>query len=327
MVRRMAEGHEEAVGPVIGRKDIEAAAGRINGRVRTTPTVALEAGAWGVDARLFLKLESLQHTGSFKPRGALNRLLSNPLSPAGVVAASGGNHGAAVAYAAKELGTRAEVFVPELCPPAKLALIRRYGAEVTVGGQFYAEALEASLLRAEETGALGVHAYDQPEIVAGQGTLGREFAQQMPDLDTVLVAVGGGGLIGGIAAWFRGDARVVAVEPEGAPTLFRALEAGGPVDVEVGGVAADSLGARRLEEVSFCIAREHVDEAVLVPDAEIGAAQRALWRDLRLVTEPGGATALAPLLSGGYVPEVGERVGVVICGANTDPITLSEPVP
>jgi threonine dehydratase len=240
-----------------------------------------------------------------------------------VVAASGGNHGAAVAWAARRLGARAEVFVPELCPPAKLALIRRHGAKATVGGRFYADALEVSRVRAEETGALVVHAYDQPEVVAGQGTLGRELGAQAPGLDTVLVAVGGGGLIGGVAAWVEDRAKVVSVEPERAPTLFRAMEEGAPVDVEVGGAAADSLGARRLGEVPFAIAREHVDERLLVSDEEIGAAQRALWRDLRVATEPGGATALAPLLSGRYVPGKGERVGVVICGANAEPGGLS----
>lgn len=237
---------------------------------------------------------------------------------AGVVAASGGNHGAAVAYAARSLGYRAEVFVPEVSSPFKVDLIRRYGAEATVGGAFYADAYAASTERAAKTGALVVHAYDQPEVVAGQGTLGRELHRQAPGLDTVLVAVGGGGLIGGTAAYYRGEARVVGAEPELAPTLHAALRAGEPVDVETGGLAADSLGARRAGGLAFSVARRYVDGVVLVEDAAIREAQRVLWRSLRLVSEPGGAIALAALLSGRYRPEPGERVGVLVCGGNAD---------
>ena len=240
------------------------------------------------------------------------------MPPAGVVAASGGNHGAAVAYAARSLGHRAEVFVPEVSSPFKVGLIRRYGAEATVGGAFYADAYAASAERAAETGALVVHAYDQPEVVAGQGTLARELHRQAPDLDTVLVAVGGGGLIGGTAAYYRGEARVVGVEPKLAPSLHAALRAGGPVDVETGGLAADSLGARRAGNVALSIARRYVDGVVLVEDGAIREAQRELWRSLRIVAEPGGAIALAALLSARYRPGPGERIGVLVCGGNAD---------
>ena len=304
--------------PITLPSDVEDAAVRIGGLVRETPVAVLEEGAFGLDARLTLKLELLQHSGSFKARGAFNRILSSSVPPAGVVAASGGNHGAAVAYAARSLGHRAEVFVPEVSSPFKVGLIRRYGAEVTVGGAFYADAYAASAERAAETGALVVHAYDQPEVVAGQGTLGRELHSQAPDLDTVLVAVGGGGLIGGTAVYYRATARVVGIEPELAPTLHEALRTGEPVDVETGGLAADSLGARRAGELAFSVARRYVDGVVLVEDAAIREAQRALWRALRIVAEPGGAIALAALLSGRYRPQPGERIGVLVCGGNAD---------
>ncbi len=309
---------------VVSRAEVERAAERIEGLVRETPLLALEPGAFGVEARLVLKLELCQHTGSFKPRGAFNRLLSAAVPPSGVIAASGGNHGAAVAYAARRLGHRAEIFVPTIASPVKVERLRRYGAQVTVVGADYAEALAASRARAAETGALVVHAYDQPEVVAGQGTVGRELARQATDLDAVLVAVGGGGLIGGLAAWYGGASsarrvRIIGVEPERAPTLAAALEAGAPVDVEVGGLAADSLGARRVGTIAFGLARRFVDRVVLVPDVAIRQAQRALWEAVRIVAEPGGATALAALISGAYRPAPGERVGVVICGGNTDP--------
>lgn len=302
----------------LSRADVEDAAARIGDHVRETPVAVLEKGAFGLDARLTLKLELMQHSGSFKARGAFNRILSSSVPPAGVVAASGGNHGAAVAYAARSLGHRAEVFVPEVSSPFKIDLIRRYGAAAIVGGAFYADAYAASTERALETGALVVHAYDQPEVVAGQGTLGRELHRQAPDLDTVLVAVGGGGLIAGTAAYYRGEARVVGVEPELAPTLHAALQRGEPVDVETGGLAADSLGARRAGSLAFSIARVYVDGVVLVEDAAIREAQQELWRSLRIVAEPGGAIALAALLSGRYRPEPGERVGVLVCGGNAD---------
>ncbi len=302
----------------VSREDVEDASARVGGRVRETPIAVLEQGAFGLDAPLILKLELLQHSGSFKARGAFNRILSSSVPPAGVVAASGGNHGAAVAYAARSLGHRAEVFVPEVSSPFKVDLIRRYGAEVTVGGAFYADAYAASAERAAQTGALVVHAYDQPEVVAGQSTLARELRRQAPALDTVLVAVGGGGLIGGTAAYYRGEARVVGVEPELAPTLHSALQNGEPVDVETGGLAADSLGARRVGGLAFSVARRYVDGVVLVEDAAIREAQRALWRSLRIVAEPGGAIALAALLSGRYRPEPNERIGVLVCGGNAD---------
>jgi threonine dehydratase len=309
--------------PAVTRDDIEAAARRVAGRVRRTPVMALEPGAFGVPGRISLKLELLQHVGSFKPRGAFNLLLAREVPAAGVAAASGGNFGLAVAYAARELGHRATIFVPEVTSAAKRDKLARLGADVVVGGAFYAEALEASRAFAEETGALLAHAYDQPEVVAGQGTCGREMAEQLPDVDTVLVAVGGGGLIGGIAAWFGGEARVVSVESERTPTLARALEAGRPVDVEVSGVTADALGARRVGEIAWEIARQWVDRAVLVPDEAVVDAQRRLWDSLRIAGEPAGVASLAALLAGAYVPEPGEHVCVLLCGANVDPASLS----
>jgi len=297
---------------------IEEAHKRIAGYVRTTPIMHLEFGVWGLDAHLILKLEQLQHTGSFKPRGAFNRILSHRVPPTGVIAASGGNHGVAVAYVAQQLGYRAEIFVPEACPPVKVERLRTYGAQVSLVGATYAEALLASQIRATQTEALVVHAYDQPEIVAGQGTVGYEFAQQAPELDTVLVAVGGGGLIAGIAAWFAGKVRVIGVEPESAPTLAAALKAGEPIDVEVGGIAVDSLGAKRVGIEAFALAKRYVDSVIVVSDESILVAQRTLWNDLRIIAEPGGATATAALLSGAYQPTSGERVGIVVCGGNTD---------
>jgi threonine dehydratase len=307
----------------VDRAAIEDAAARIAGRVRVTPIVRPGAGAFGLPEALALKLECLQHTGSFKPRGAFNRLLTAVVPAAGVIAASGGNHGIAVACAARELGHHAEIFVPEVTAPVKIDRLRRYGAVTHVVGATYADALEASARRAAETGALAVHAYDQPEVLAGQGTVARELAAQAPDLDTVLVAVGGGGLIGGMAAWFAGTVRLVGVEPEGAPTLARALAAGAPVDVDVGGVAADSLGARRVGALMFPLARAWVERVVLVDDGAIRRAQQALWDDLRVVAEPGGAAALAALMTGAYRPPAGARVGVLVCGANADPGTVA----
>jgi threonine dehydratase len=300
------------------RTEIEDASTRLADYVRKTPVISLESGAWGLDAHLVLKLEQLQHTGSFKARGAFNRILSHRVPPAGVIAASGGNHGIAVAYVAKQLGYRAEIFVPETCPPVKVERLRSYGALVSLVGANYAEALLASQARAVQTGALVVHAYDQPEIVAGQGTVGYEFARQVPELDTVLVAVGGGGLIAGISAWFEGKVCVIGVEPESAPTLAAALKAGEPIDVEVGGIALDSLGARRVGTLAFSLAKRYVNRVVLVRDETIRAAQRALWNDLRIVAEPGGAAPAAALIGGLYRPVPGERVGVVVSGGNTD---------
>jgi threonine dehydratase len=286
--------------------------------IRWTPVIDVDLGDFGLaHGPLAVKLELLQHVGVFKTRGAFANLLQRDVPAAGVVAASGGNHGAAVAYAAKRLGVAARIFVPEISSPAKIARIRAYGAALVVGGARYADALEASEAWRAETGALPIHAFDQEETMAGQGTIGLELEKDRPGLDTVLVAVGGGGLIGGIAAWYAGKTRVVGVEPEAAPTLFKALEAGRPVDAEAGGIAADSLAPRRIGEKVFPIARAHVSGVVLVTDAAIRAAQQALWDGLRLVAEPGGAAAFAALLSGRYRPAAGERVAVLVSGGNT----------
>ena len=305
------------------RSEIEAAARRIRPHVRRTPVLPFSAGEIGGDFTGFLKLEYLQHVGSFKPRGAFNRMLSAEIPPAGVIAASGGNHGLAVAYAAGVLGVPAEIFVPEIAAPVKIARLRELSATVHVVGRHYAEAWNACAARQAVSKALLVHAYDQPEVLAGQGTVAAEFEEQFPDIDTVMVAVGGGGLVGGIAGWFGGRARVVAVEPQTSCALHAALAAGAPVDVDVSGIAADSLGARRVGEHMFPVARQHVDRVVLVDDAQIRAAQQALWRDFRIVAEPGGATAFAALRSRLYVARRGERVGVVVCGANCDPATIT----
>jgi threonine dehydratase len=303
---------------MISRTEIQNAARKICTHVRRTPVIALEENAFGVDARVFFKLECLQHTGSFKPRGAFNYILSSKVPAAGVIAASGGNHGAAVAYAAQKLGHKPEIFVPEISPPNKVARLRQYGAAVNVVGKNYSEALAASQKRAQETGALPIHAYDEAHVLAGQGTLAMEFEEQVRGLDSVLIAVGGGGLIGGAAAWYQERIHVVAVESEGTPTLNRALAAGKIVDVEVGGVAADSLGAKRVGELMFPIAQKFISQSLLVTDEQIINAQKILWQTMRLIVEPGGATALAALISGVYKPHQGERVGVVLCGSNAE---------
>lgn len=297
---------------------IRAAYARVHAHLRRTPVLAVERGTFGLNLPLNLKLELLQHAGSFKPRGALNRMLSNAIPASGVIAASGGNHGAAVAWAAQRLGVTAEIFVPEVAGAAKVERIRSFGAAIHIGGANYAEALAASTARAAESGALVVHAYDQPETISGQGTVALEWLEQMPDLDTLLIACGGGGLAAGVAAWCQGRVKVVAVEPVRCPTLSVALREGRPVDVEVGGVAVDSLGARRIGELAFGIAQEFIAETVLVADEAIRQAQRLLWRELRIATEPGGATALAALCAGAHVPGKDERVGVLICGGNVD---------
>lgn len=311
--------------------DIEQAAARVAGRVRVTPVVMVEPAALGVvrGRSVALKLELVQHTGSFKPRGAFNRILAaGPIGAAGVIAASGGNHGMAVAHAAGVLGLHAEVFVPRTASPVKIARIRALGAHTTLVGDSYGEAYDASVEQADATGAVVVHAYDQPEVVAGQGTLGRELDRQIDGaVDTVLVAVGGGGLASGIGTWFDGRARIVAVEPERAPTLAHALAAGRPVDVEAGGVAADSLGARRIGRGALQLAQRQGWGSLLVGDDAILAARRQLWAELRLATEAGGATALAALTSGRYRPGPAERVAVILCGANTDPADLTGPHP
>jgi threonine dehydratase len=301
------------------REAIEAARTRIAPHVRTTPVIRPGDGAFGVDADLTLKLELLQHTGSFKPRGAFSKLLASDVPAAGVVAASGGNFGLAVAYACRHLGHAAEIFVPSTSPAAKIERVRAEGATVQVVEGYYDDASAAARARQSETGALAMHPFDQPEVVAGQGTIGIELADQAPDADTVLVSCGGGGLVAGIAAWYRGDVRVVAVEPEDSRCLHAALAAGETVDVTVAGIAADSLGARRVGAIAFATARAYVDRVALVPDTAIRAAQRAIWRGLRLVAEPGGAAALAALMHGAYVPAPDERVVVLVCGANGDP--------
>jgi threonine dehydratase len=303
---------------MISRTEVQDAGRRIAMHVRRTPILALEEKAFGIDARIFFKLESLQHTGSFKPRGAFNCILSSNIGEAGVIAASGGNHGAAVAYAAQKLGYRAEIFVPAVAPANKVERLRQYGAALNLIGSSYAEALAASQERVAQTDALAIHAYDDERVLAGQGTLGMELEEQVRGLDSVLIAVGGGGLIGGVAAWYQERVRVIGVEPERAPTLHRSLAAGQVIDVETGGVAADSLGARRVGELMFPIAQKFVSQSLLVSDDQIIGAQRALWQRLRLIAEPGGATAFATLLSGVYKPRPGERVGVVLCGSNAD---------
>jgi threonine dehydratase len=309
--------------PPITRFDIEAAAERIVGHVRTTPVVHLEPRAFDVPGIVSLKLELFQHTGSFKPRGAFNRMLTADIDDQGVLAASGGNFGLGVAYAARELGHRAEIFVPETSPQVKIDAIRALGAAVNVVPGYYAEAYAACEERAFDTGAIFMHPYDQPAVVAGQGTIGREIVEQVPAIDTVLVAVGGAGLVGGVAAWFAGEVRVVGVEPETCPTLHAALAAGEPVDVEVGGIAADALGAARVGQIGLDIARRFVDRVVLVTDEAISEAQRQLWARCRVLAEPGGAASLAALISGAYRAEPEERVVALICGGNTDPASLA----
>lgn len=306
--------------------EIRAARERIRPHVRRTPLLAGDAGAFGT-AEVTFKLEFMQHAGSFKSRGAFNNLLSRTVPPAGIAAASGGNHGIAVALAARRLGHAARIFVPEIASPAKIAAIRAQGADLVIGGARYADAQEACNAFAAETGALVVHPFDSLETIAGQGTVALEWQEDqarlgLAPLDTVLVAVGGGGLVAGIAAWFAGRARVIGVEPEGSRCLHAALEAGRPVDVGVESVAADSLGARRTGEVVFAIAQAAVDHVALVPDDAIREAQRQLWTRWRIASEPGGAAALAALLCGAYAPAPGERVGALLCGGNVDPSTL-----
>ena len=304
--------------PAIDRASIEDTDALIRKYIRRTPVIDVDLADFGLaHGACTIKLEFMQHSGSFKARGAFANMLLRPIPNAGVVAASGGNHGAAVAYAAMKLGIPAKIFVPKISSPAKIQRIRDYGAQLEVGGDLYADALAASIRWAEESGAMQVHAFDQRETLLGQGTLALELEQQNAHLDTVLVAVGGGGLIGGIAAWYAGRARVIGVEPEAAPTLYRALEAGRPVDAPAGGIAADSLAPKRIGELNFQIARQYVERVVLVEDDAIPAAQEALWKTVRIVAEPGGAAACAALLSGRYVPSVGERVGIVVSGGNT----------
>ena len=302
----------------IDRDRIVATATLIRPYIRTTPVIEVDAADFGRDGfTLVLKLESLQHAGSFKTRGAFANLLGRKVPAAGVVAASGGNHGAAVAYAAMRLGVPAKIFVPTVSSPVKIQRIRDYGAELVVSGERYAVALAASEAWGARSGAMPVHAYDQVETLLGQGTIGLELDAQAAPLDTLLVAVGGGGLIGGIAAWYGRTVKIIGVEPEAAPTLTHALAAGRPVDAPAGGLAADSLAPRRVGELMFPIARAFVDRVLLVSDADIRRAQDALWTSVRVVAEPGAAASLAGLLSGAYAPSPGERVGVLISGGNT----------
>lgn len=303
---------------------IEATADRIAPFLRRTPVLDLDAAEFGLaPAPITLKLECLQHSGSFKARGAFSALTDGAAPCAGVAAASGGNHGAAVAYAAQRLGLPARIFVPAISSKAKIERIRSYGADLVVEGDRYADALALCQDWVHRTGAREVHAYDQIATLLGQGTLGRELEAQSPALDTLLVAVGGGGLIGGLATWYRGRIRIVAVEPEAAPSLFMARAAGRPVDAPQGGIAADSLAPLQVGQLMFPLARAFVERSVLVPDAAIADAQRWLWDSVRVVAEPGGATALAALLHGAYVPGPGERVGVLVCGANTTAVDFS----
>ncbi|MFI1988233.1 serine/threonine dehydratase [Actinoplanes sp. NPDC020271] len=294
---------------MINLADVEDAARRIEGRVRRTPLVEVEPGRW-------FKLEYLQHAGSFKTRGMMNKILSSTVPAAGVVAASGGNAGLAAAYAARELGVPAEVFVPVTAPAVKVTKLAELGAKVVQAGNEYAEAYAAAQ---ERTDALFVHAYDDPAMVAGNGTTGLEISGVS---DTVLVAVGGGGLVAGLVAALRDRARIVAVEPVDSQALHAALKAGKPIDVRVSGVAADSLGARRVGDIAFALATDAKIDSILVDDDAIIHARRKLWDDYRIVVEHGTAAAYAALISGAYRPAPGERVTTLLCGANTNPADL-----
>lgn len=302
----------------LSRESITTTEQLIRPHIRRTPVVEVAGVDFDLDSiPVTLKLELLQHSGSFKAPGAFTNLLARAVPAVGVVAASGGNHGAAVAYAGMKLGIPAKIFIPNVSSPAKVERIREYEADLAITGERYADALAASEEWAAVSGAMPIHAFDQIETLLGQGTVGLELEEQAPDLDTLLVSVGGGGLIGGIAAWYAGRIRVVGVEPEASPTLTRALEAGHPVDVEAGGLAADSLAPRRVGEIVFPLVQSYVDQVVLVSDDAIRSAQEVLWRVLRVVAEPGGVAALSALLSGGYRPQSGERVGVLVSGGNT----------
>ena len=296
----------------------------IRPHIRYTPVVEVESGDFGLHSgKLAFKLELLQHSGSFKARGAFAHLLTRKIPEAGVVAASGGNHGAAVAFAAMKLGIPARIFVPTVASPEKIERIRGYGADLVITGERYADALSASERWTAQSGAIAIHAYDQIETLLGQGSVGLELEQQALQIDTLLVAVGGGGLIGGIATWYRGKAKLIGVEPEDAPTLTYALRAGRPVDSPAGGIAADSLAPKRVGELMFPLAQKYVERVILVSDEAILQAQELLWKHLRIVTEPGGAAAFAPLISRQYQPESGERVGVLLCGGNTTAVNFA----
>jgi threonine dehydratase len=311
------------VSSAINREQIARCENLIRPFIRRTPVIEVDGNDVGLESlRLCLKLELLQHSGSFKARGAFTNLLTRKVPAAGVAAASGGNHGVAVAYAAMKLKMPAKIFVPSISSPAKVQRIRECGADLVIQGDRYADALAASEAWVEEAGAIPVHAFDQNETMLGQGTLGLELSEQAPSIDTLLVSVGGGGLIAGIAAWYGGLIKVVGVEPFASPTLTKALEVGHPVDAEAGGLAADSLAPRRVGERVFPIAKAYVHGTVLVTDEAIGQAQKILWRTLRVVAEPGGAAAFSALTSGAYKTQTGERVGVIISGGNTTAVNF-----
>jgi threonine dehydratase len=301
------------------RDRIQATERVIRPHIRRTPILEVDGADFGLDSiKITFKLELFQHAGSFKARGAFTNILTREIPAAGVVAASGGNHGVAVAFAAMRLGKPATIFVPSVASKTKLDRIREYGAELVIIGDRYAESLEASEAWTTQSGALPIHAYEGDETLLGQGTLGLELEQQAPKLDSLLVAVGGGGLIGGVASWYQNRVKVISIEPTEAPTSQRALSAGRPVDSPAGGIAADSLAPRQVGQQMFPIAQKFVHSALLVSDEEIIAAQKRLWETTRIIAEPGGAAAFAGLLSGRYKPEKGERVGVIVCGGNTD---------
>jgi len=302
----------------LSRERIQATERVIRPYIRRTPILEVDGSEFGLDSiKIVFKLELFQHSGSFKARGAFTNILTREVPAAGVVAASGGNHGAAVAYAAMKLRKPATIFVPSVASPAKLDRIRSYGAELVIAGDRYAESLEASEEWTARSGALPIHAYEAIETLLGQGTLGMELEEQAPKLDSLLVAVGGGGLIGGVTAWYQDRVKMIAVEPTAAPTLDYALRAGQPVDAPAGGIAADSLAPRQVGQLMFPIAQQYVREVVLVSDDEIVAAQKSLWETIRVAAEPGGAAAFAALLSGRYKPQPGARVGVIVCGGNS----------
>ena len=311
---------------MISREQIQQTENVIRPHIRRTPIVEVDGADFGLDwIKIVFKLELFQHSGSFKARGAFTNIVTREVPPVGVVAASGGNHGAAVAFAAMKLRKPATIFVPSVAAATKLDRIRSYGAELVITGDRYAESLEASEAWTAKSGALPIHAYEGNETLLGQGTLGLELEEQDPKLDSLLVAVGGGGLIGGVAAWYQDRLKMIAVEPFEAPTLERALSAGRPVDAPAGGIAADSLAPRQVGQQMFPIAEKYVREVVLVTDEEIIEAQKKLWQSVRIVAEPGGAAAFAGLLSGRYKTKPGERVGVIVCGGNTNAVDFKSP--
>lgn len=311
--------------PEISREEIRQVYEKIAPHVRRTPIISAASSDFGLDRfPLLFKLELLQHAGSFKARGAVTNVLTRQIPKAGIVAASGGNHGVAVAFAAHKFNVPGKIFVPTVVSKAKVERIGSYGAELVVGGDLFADAYAESQKWAAQSGAMMIHPFDQRETLLGQGTVGLEIEQQAPEVDTLLVAVGGGGLIGGIAAWFGGKIRMIGVEPEKAPTLTRALAAGKPVDAEAGGIAADSLAPRRVGELMFPLAQKYVERVLLVTDDEIRAAQQTLWREIRIAAEPGAAAAFAALASRRYRPAKDERVAVLVCGGNTDAVDFSK---